>query len=483
MNNCDQFYINGQWQSPISKESRAIINPATEKACGNLAMGNNSDIDRAVAAAKSAFPRWSSSTKEERITLLENIIATYKKYYAEITVAITTEMGAPQKLSETVQAAMGLAHFSATLEALQQFDFQHRLTIENTTDIIKEPIGVVGLITPWNWPMNQVICKVAPALAAGCTIVLKPSQDSALSAYILAKVMDEAGVPAGVFNLVNGSGSQIGDYLCGHADVDMISFTGSTPAGVSVSKKAAETIKRVSLELGGKSANIILDDADFLKAVSSGVTNCMRNCGQTCTAPTRMLIPADKMEEAITIARIAAEKSLEGVGDPAMPTTVLGPVANQAQFNKIQQMIEVGISEGATLISGGLGRPLGLETGFFVKPTIFAHVNNRMVIAQEEIFGPVLCIIPYKDEQDAVNIANDSPFGLSGYISSGSLERAQQVATQMRTGMVHINGAKPDLAAPFGGYKQSGNGREWGRHGLEDFLEIKSVMGWHANCL
>lgn len=480
MNNCNQFYINGQWQAPLSDEVRDITNPATEKPCGKLAMGCNADIDKAVAAAKKAFPTWSLSTKEERISLIEKIIATYQKYYAEIAIAITTEMGAPKKLSETVQTAMGLGHFSTTLETLKTFSFQQSLNNKSTTNIIKEPIGVVGLITPWNWPMNQVICKVAPALAAGCTIVLKPSQDSALSAYWLAKVMDEAGVPAGVFNLVNGSGSKIGDYLCGHADVDMISFTGSTPAGVAVSKKAAETIKRVSLELGGKSANIIIDDADFTKAVSGGVASCMGNCGQTCTAPTRMLVPEDKMEEAITIAKAVADKTLIGVGDPTSETTLLGPVANKSQFNKIQEMIEVGINEGAKLIAGGLGRPSGLENGYYVKPTIFAYVDNKMAIAQEEIFGPVLCIIPYKDEQDAINIANDSPFGLSGYVSSASLERAQRVAAQMRTGMVHINGAKPDLTAPFGGYKQSGNGREWGEHGLDDFLEIKSVMGWHT---
>lgn len=477
MNKCTQFYINGQWHTPTNAEIREVINPATEQPCGQISMGSADDIDLAVAAAKQSFSDWSQTSREQRIELLSNIITTYKKYYAEIVTAITTEMGAPTKLSESIQAAMGIAHFSTTLEVLKDFEFEHAMA---TTQVHKEAIGVVGLITPWNWPMNQVVCKVAPALAAGCTIVLKPSQDSALSAYILAKVMDEAGVPAGVFNLVNGSGAGIGDYLCGHPDVDMISFTGSTQAGVYVAKKAAETIKRVSLELGGKSANIILDDADFVRAVGGNITGCFGNTGQTCTAPTRMLVPNSRLEEAISIAKAGAEQALQSVGIPTDPTTEIGPVANKSQFDKIQQMIQVGINEGATLVAGGLGKPAGLETGFYVKPTVFAHVNNSMAIAQEEIFGPVLCIIGYENDEDAIRIANNSPFGLAGYVSSASLERAQKVAAKMRTGMVHINGAKPDLMAPFGGYKQSGNGREWGEHGVEDFLETKAVMGWNA---
>lgn len=471
---CTEFYINGKWQTPCSTEQRELINPANEKPYGVIAMGNDNDINLAVAAAKDAFPAWSATPVSTRIKLLENIIATYKKYYAEVVQAITLEMGAPVTLSSDVQAAMGIGHFSSTLKVLSEFEFE---SAKGSTLIRKEPIGVVGLITPWNWPMNQVVCKVAPALAAGCTIVLKPSQESPLSAMLLARIMDEAGVPAGVFNLVQGSGSKIGHALSSHPDVDMVSFTGSTQAGAQVSTSAAPTIKRVSLELGGKSANILLDDADLPRAVKSGIQSVFANSGQTCTAPTRMLVPSSHYAEVIEIAKQVGEAAQAGVGHPDNRDTKIGPVANQRQFEKIQSMIAQGIDEGATLLSGGLGKPDGLEEGFYVKPTIFVDVDNKMQIAQEEIFGPVLCILSYQDEDDAIRIANDSPYGLSGYVSSASVERANQVAARMRTGMVHINGAKPDLFAPFGGYKQSGNGREWGEFGLEDFLETKAVLG------
>ena len=473
-----EFYINGEWIKPSTSHTRKLINPATEAVSGEVAMGESADVDAAIAAAKAAFPSWSVSPVEDRIALLERIIGCYKKRYADIVQAITLEMGAPVSLSQSAQAAMGIGHFSATLEILKSFEFSHQ---QGTTEIRKEPIGVVGLITPWNWPMNQVVCKVAPALAAGCTIVLKPSQDASLSAAILAEVLHEAGVPAGVFNLVQGSGSKIGDYMSRHPDIDMISFTGSTQAGAEVSKAAADTVKRVALELGGKSANIILDDADMTKAVTNGIKAVFANSGQTCTAPTRMLVPNSKMAEVVAIAKAVGEASQHAVGDPTNDKTGIGPVAHQRQFEKIQAMIAQGIEEGATLLCGGTGKPEGLTQGFYVKPTIFTDVTNDMTIAREEIFGPVLVIIGYRDDSDAVAIANDSPYGLSGYVSGADTDRVRRVASQMRTGMVHLNGAQPDLHAPFGGYKQSGNGREWGEHGLQDFLEIKSVLGWYKS--
>lgn len=474
----NQFYIAGEWVAPHSQHTRPLVNPANETKYGEAAMGQEADVDDAVAAAKLAFDYWSAVSVAERIALFEKIIATYKKYYAQMVGAITQEMGAPITLSEKAQAAMGIGHFSATLEVLKSYEFSHQ---QGTTEIRKEPIGVVGLITPWNWPMNQVVCKVAPALAAGCTIVLKPSQDACLSSALLAEILHEAGVPKGVFNLVQGSGSKIGDYMSRHPDIDMISFTGSTQAGAEVSKAAAPTIKRVALELGGKSANIILDDADIQKAVVGGIKSVFANSGQTCTAPTRMLVPNALMPQVIAIAKATGEASQKAVGDPTQQSTSIGPVAHQRQFEKIQEMIARGIGEGATLLCGGLGKPEGLNQGYYVKPTIFADVTNDMAIAQEEIFGPVLVIIGYDDDDDAVCIANDSPYGLSGYVSGGDPERVRNVASKMRTGMVHLNGAPADLTAPFGGYKQSGNGREWGAHGLEDFLEIKSVMGWYHN--
>ncbi|WP_414828853.1 aldehyde dehydrogenase family protein [Alteromonas sp. H39] len=470
-----QFYIQGQWCAPHSTRTQALVNPATAEPYGAVALGSVDDVDSAVKAAKAAFVSWSQTTVAQRLDIMKAIREQYKARYSDLVAAITLEMGAPVSLSTDLQAAMGIAHIDAFTKALSEFAFEHQ---QGTTCVRKEPIGVVGLITPWNWPVNQIMCKVIPALAAGCTMVLKPSEMSPISADIIAQILHDAGVPAGVFNLVHGDGAIVGSALSSHPDIDMVSFTGSTRAGTAVSKSAADTVKRVSLELGGKSANILLDDADFAKAVKAGVQSVFSNSGQTCTAPTRMLVPASRLEEVNDIARAVAEKALQGVGDPNEKTTRIGPVANQRQFDKVRAMIDAGIAEGATLLAGGSDFPSHLSQGFFIKPTIFTDVTNDMTIAQEEIFGPVLCIMPYDDEDDAVRIANDSPYGLSGYVS-GSPERARQVARRMRTGMVHINGAHPDLTAPFGGYKQSGNGREWGEYGLDDFLETKSIPGFY----
>jgi aldehyde dehydrogenase (NAD+) len=382
-------------------------------------------------------------------------------------------MGAPWGLAKNAQAASGPQHIKAALRALKTFEFEER---NRTTLIVKEPIGVCGLITPWNWPMNQIAVKVAPALAAGCTMVLKPSEIAPFDAMIFAEILDAAGVPAGVFNLVNGDGPGVGTALSQHPDVDMMSFTGSTRAGVLVAQNAAPTVKRVAQELGGKSANIILDDADFENAVKSGAADVFENTGQSCDAPSRMLVPKDRMDEAAALAASVAEATI--VGDPTDEKTEVGPLVSEVQWNKVQVLIQKGIDEGATLAAGGTGRPQGLDKGYFARPTVFAGVRNDMTIAREEIFGPVLSIIPYDDDDDAVRIANDTPYGLSGYVSSGNLDRARKVAARMRTGMVHINGAHLDSMAPFGGYKQSGNGREWGPHGIEEFLEVKSVYGY-----
>ncbi|HMM15151.1 MAG TPA: aldehyde dehydrogenase family protein [Parvibaculum sp.] len=469
-----KFYINGQWVDPSQPRTLDVINPATEESCARISMGNKQDVDKAVAAAKAAFPKFSTTTRQERIELLQSIMAVYQKRYAEIAAAITAEMGAPVQLAQRAQAAMGLAHFNTNLEILKTYEFERD---KGTTRIVREPVGVCAFITPWNWPINQIACKVAPALAVGCTMVLKPSEVAPINAYLFAEVLHEAGVPAGVFNLVNGDGVDVGSPLSSHPDVDMVSFTGSTRAGILVSKAAADTVKRVALELGGKSANIVLDDADFNKAISSSVMTMMSNSGQSCNAPSRMLVPASRQDEAIAVAKAAAEKVK--AGDPNAEGTVIGPVVSEVQFNKIQGLIQKGIEEGATLVAGGLGRPEGLNKGYYVRPTVFANVTNDMTIAREEIFGPVLAILPYKDEEDAIRIANDTVYGLSGYVQSGSVERARQVASRLRTGNVHLNGAGPDLNAPFGGYKQSGNGREWGEFGFEEFLEVKAVLGYN----
>ena len=468
-----QFYIDGEWVDPAVPNPFDVINPATEEVCGRISLGSAADVDRAVAAAKRAFATYSQTTREERIALLEAILAEFARRYDEVAEAIMDEMGAPWGLAKGAQAGSGTQHLKAALRALKDFEFEER---NRTTLIAREPIGVCGLITPWNWPMNQVAVKVAPALAAGCTMVLKPSEIAPFDAMIFAEVLDAAGVPAGVFNLVNGDGPGVGTALSSHPDIDMVSFTGSTRAGVLVAQNAAPTVKRVSQELGGKSANILLDDADFETAVRGGTEEVFDNTGQSCNAPTRMLVPRDRMDEAAAIAaQVAAEAR---VGDPRDEATEIGPLVSDVQWTKVQALIQQGIDEGATLVAGGTGRPEGLDKGYIVRPTVFANVDNSMTIAREEIFGPVLAIIPYDDEDDAIRIANDTPYGLSGCVSSASLERARRVASQMRTGMVHINGAHLDSMAPFGGYKQSGNGREWGPFGIEEFLEVKSIYGY-----
>ena len=468
----NKFFINGKWIEPAGRSTLDVINPATEKAFATISLGNADDVDSAAKAAKSAFDSWSNSSIEERKEIISNIVGGLKSRSDEMATAISSEMGAPMGLSKTAQVGSGLGHFMNVLSILENFEFEE---IRGTTKIVKEPAGVCGFITPWNWPLNQIACKVAPALAAGCTMVLKPSEIAPISAYILTEIIAESGLPAGVFNLVNGDGLTVGAAISGHPDIDLVSFTGSTRAGREVAKAAADGIKRVTQELGGKSANIILNDVpDFARAVSGGVAGCFGNSGQSCNAPTRMLVPQSRMEEAINAAKAAAAKSV--VGDPSAESTRLGPVVSEIQFNKIQTLIQKGIDEGADLIAGGPARPEGLEEGYFVRPTIFANVSNDMTIAREEIFGPVLSIIGYQDDDDAVSIANDTDYGLSGYVS-GEPEHAQAIARKLRTGNVHINGAGPDFSAPFGGYKQSGNGREWGIEGFEEFLETKAMMG------
>ena len=475
MSNRQKFYINGEWMHPSTSATLEVINPATEEAIDIIALGGPQDVDRAVAAAKAAFETYSQTSREERVALLERIIATYSARMGDVAAVISQEMGAPMPLAKAAQAPAGLGHFMTTLEVLKTYEFEEDM---GTSHIVKEPAGVCGFITPWNWPINQIACKVAPALAAGCTMVLKPSEVAPFNAILFAEVMDEAGVPPGVFNLVNGDGPTVGVALSSHPDVDMMSFTGSTRAGVEVARNAAPTVKRVAQELGGKSANIILDDADFQKAIARDVFGMCMNSGQSCNAPTRMLVPMQRMDEAAAIAKAAADNVK--VGDPGAEGTTIGPVVSEVQFNKIQRLIEKGIEEGARLETGGPGRPDGLNQGYYVKPTVFSHVTNDMTIAREEIFGPVLSLIGYQDDEDAVRIANDTVYGLSGYISSGNPERAKAVARRIRTGNVHLNGASMDNKAPFGGYKQSGNGREWGAHGLEEFLEVKAIMGYSA---
>ena len=468
-----QFYINGEWVDPVSPNSFDVINPATEEVCGHISMGSEADVDKAVAAAKAAFQTFSRTSTQERIELLESCIAVYKKYYLDIADAIRQEMGAPHTLATTAQAYTGQGHLEEALRVLRTFEFEEDLGEHR---VFKEPIGVCGLITPWNWPINQVSCKVAPALAVGCTMVLKPSEVAPLSAYLFAQVMHEAGVPAGVFNMVNGDGPVVGTALSKHPDVSMMSFTGSTRAGSLVAQNAAPTVKRVTQELGGKSPNIILDDADLETAVAGGVRHMYTNTGQSCNAPSRMLVPAAKLAEAEAIAAKVTESVV--VGDPTAETTTMGPVVSEVQFNKIQGLIEQGIKEGAKVVIGGLGRPEGLDKGYFIRPTIFSQANNEMTVAREEIFGPVLTMIPYDTEEEAIRIANDTPYGLAGYVQSGDLDHAREVASRIRAGNVHINGASGGFNVPFGGFKQSGNGREWGSHGFTDFLEIKAVEGF-----
>ncbi|MBU6284167.1 aldehyde dehydrogenase family protein, partial [bacterium] len=450
-----QFYIDGRWVDPVEEKTLAVQNPANEETIGTISLGSAADVDKAVAAARRAFPSFSETTREQRLELLGRIMAVYQGHYEEMAEIISREMGAPLSLSKAAQAAAPLGHLATGIEVLKSYEFEH---LQGTTLLRREPIGVCGLITPWNWPVNQIACKVVPALAAGCTMVLKPSEISPLSAVLWTKILDEAGVPAGVFNLVNGDGPGVGEAISRHPGIDMVSFTGSTRAGVAVAIAAAPTVKRVTQELGGKSANIVLDDADLKKAVVGGVFSCFGNSGQSCNSPTRMLVSKKRHDEALDIARGVAESMT--VGDPFADGTRLGPVVSEVQWNKIQGLIRRGMEEGATLAAGGPGRPAGLDRGWYVQPTVFGNVTNDMTIAREEIFGPVLSILPYSDEEEAIRIANDTVYGLSGYVQSGDLEHARTVAKRIRAGNVHLNGAQIDFAASFGGYKQSGNGRE-----------------------
>ena len=475
MRDCRQFYIDGEWVGPNEAHDFTVLNPANEEPLATISFGSAVDVDKAVSADKKASESYSLTTPEERLALLRQIIATYQSRMDDMAETISEEMGAPVSLSRAAQAPVGLSHFLEVVRILEYYEFEQ---LQGSTLMRKEPIGVCGLITPWNWPMNQITCKVAPALAVGCTMVLKPSEIAPVSAYLFTEILQEAGVPPGVFNLVNGDGPTVGTAISSHPDIAMVSFTGSSRAGVAVAMAAAPTVKRVTQELGGKSANIILDDADLERSVSEGVQACMRNTGQSCNAPTRMLVPRSKIAEAAAIAKRVAE-GLK-VGEPRLNGTGIGPLASRAQFEKVQSLIYKGIEERAMLITGGCGRPEGMRKGYFTKPTVFSNVHSNMTIAREEIFGPVLCIIPYEDEDDAVRIANDTPYGLSAYVSSGDAERARRVARQIRSGNVHINGARLDFAACFGGYKQSGNGREWGEAGLEEFLELKAIFGYTA---
>ena len=474
MKNYEKFYINGEWVDPIDGLNLLdVINPTTEETIGKIAMGSAKDVDAAVKAAQEAFISFSQTSTEERLKLLEKICSIYMERSDEIAEAISKEMGAPINLSKNAQAASGLGHLATATATLKNYKFEE---MSGSTLIRKEPIGVVGMITPWNWPMNQITCKVGPALAAGCTMVLKPTEIAPMNALLLAEILHDAGVPKGVFNLVNGDGPTVGEAMSSHPGIDMMSFTGSTRAGIAVAKGSADTVKRVHQELGGKSANIILDDADFYEAVKRGTKHMFNNTGQSCNAPSRMLVPQSRQDEAKEAAKEVAEKTV--VGDPSSESTTMGPVVSDLQYNKIQWLIEKGIEEGAELVVGGPGKPDDLNQGYFVKPTVFANVSNDMTIAREEIFGPVLCILPYEDEDDAVRIANDTLYGLSGYVSSADPDHALDVARRIRSGNVHINNAPTGINDPFGGFKQSGNGREWGIFGFEEFLEIKAVMGY-----
>ena len=470
-----QFYIDGAWVDPIEPKELKVINPATEEVAGVISMGSSKDVDRAVMAARRAFDSYSRSTPAERLALLERVLAAYKAHYDEIAQAISIEMGAPITLSKTSQTGIGVGHISAMIDVLKNFKFEE---MRGTVRLIQEPVGVCALITPWNWPMNQVAAKVVPALAAGCTMVLKPSEYSPFSAIIWAKVMHEAGVPAGVFNLINGDGNGVGAPLSSHREVDMVSFTGSTRAGSEVARNAAASVKRVHQELGGKSPNVLLDDADFERAVTKSVLHVFQNSGQSCNAPTRMLVPAAKLPEVEAIAKRVAAAVI--TGDPASEKTNLGPLVSKVQFDRVEGYIAKGIAEGAKVVIGGSGRPDGLTKGYFVKPTIFSNVRNDMTIAREEIFGPVLCILPYDSEEEAVRIANDTPYGLAAYVWSKDNLHARRIGAQIRAGQVTLNGASGNMNTPFGGFKMSGNGREWGEFGLRDFLEVKAVIGVDA---
>lgn len=470
MQDCRKFYIDGEWVNPTKANDFSVENPATEQSVAIISRGSAADVNKAVIAAKQAFLSFSQSTRETRLVLLKNLLKIYKHRYDEMAQAIHLEMGAPIDFSYTEQADCGRGHLQSAIDALRHYTFEQ--TIDNTL-VVKEAIGVCGLITPWNWPINQIVCKVAPALATGCTIILKPSEIAPLSAYLFTEMIDEAGFPPGVFNLINGCGTTVGSTMVEHPYIDMISFTGSTTAGISVAKAAANSVKRVTQELGGKSPNILLDDTDFERSIKKGIFMCMENTGQSCNAPTKMLIPQSHYTEAIKFARESVKKVI--VDHSSKTGRHLGPLANREQYDKVQQFIQLALNEGATLIAGGLGKPEGLDIGYYAKPTIFADANNEMTIAREEVFGPVLVMIPYQDEEDAIRIANDTPYGLSAYIQTGDITRGKRIAHRLRAGMVRINHAPHSYNAPFGGYKQSGNGREWGEYGFEDYLEIKAI--------
>ena len=476
MSDKKKFYINGKWVSPKSNKSIKVINPATEEVCAEISLGSKEDVNDAVLSAKEAFKTWAFSSKKERLEPLEKLYELYKKRWSDIAETITTEMGAPKDFSTKLQAGTGAAHIKTFIRYLKEFDFEKPLGEHAKNQrIIYEPKGVCALITPWNWPMNQTCLKVMPALASGCTMILKPSEVAPLSAMILTELIDEAGFPPGVFNLVNGDGATTGDALTSHPDINMISFTGSTRAGALISQNAAKDFKRVSLELGGKGANIIFKDADP-EAIERGALRCFRNSGQSCNAPTRMLVEKSMYDEAVE--RVKKFASTMKVGDPKKEGEHIGPVVSEVQYKKIQSLIQKGIDEGAKLVAGGVGKPDGIDKGYFVKPTAFADVNNQMEIARTEIFGPVLSIIPFENEEEAISIANDTDYGLTNYIQTKDKEKANRVARRLRSGMVDVNGAGIAVDAPFGGFKHSGIGREAGKEGLLEFLEVKSVGGW-----
>ena len=470
--NLTKFYINGEFTDPSSNETLGIINPATEEEIGIVALGSIEDVDKAVYSARKAFSVSSKLSKTDRLDILKTVRENYKKRFNDLSEAIRLEMGAPIKLAEGAQAATGLGHLKTAIRVLENHEFEYK---HGDYIVREEPIGVCGLITPWNWPINQIVSKVAPAFAAGCTVILKPSEIAPLSAMIIAEIMHESKIPAGMFNLVNGLGNIVGEAMSAHKDIDMMSFTGSTRGGVAVATASAATVKRVSQELGGKSANIILDDDSFAKSITNGVTHVMSNTGQSCNAPTRMLVPLSRHDEALDIARNSVENIK--VGKPDDINTDLGPLVSITQYNKVQNLIEKGIEEGAQLVSGGKGKPDGFEKGYYVKPTIFGNVSNNMIIAKEEIFGPVLSIIPYDDIEHAVSIANDTVYGLAAYVTGEDQKKCLEVARELRAGQISLNYGSSGPSAPFGGYKQSGNGREKAEWGLDEFLEIKAIMG------
>tara|TARA_Y100000746_G_scaffold193198_1_gene174005 strand:+ start:1 stop:1416 length:1416 start_codon:yes stop_codon:yes gene_type:complete len=467
----EKFYINGSWVDPVKKETIDIINPADESIVGKLSVGSAEDIDKAVKAARTAFSSFSESSKKERLDLLNTIRNIYKKRFDDIADAIMTEMGAPINLARGAQAMVGLGHLKTAIRVLEEHKFEY---VHNGYTVRHEPIGVCGLITPWNWPINQIVSKLGPCLASGCTAILKPSEIAPLSANIIAEIIHEAGTPSGVFNMVHGIGPIVGEAMSNHPDIDMMSFTGSTRGGIAVAQASAKTVKRVSQELGGKSPNIILDDEIFEKSVTDGVNGTMSNTGQSCNAPTRMLVPATRHDEAVKIAKDAAEQLT--TGNPKNEETDIGPLVSEVQYNKVQRLIKAGISEGATLVTGGSGKPEKLDSGYYVRPTVFGNVNNKMEIAREEIFGPVLSIIPYNSEEEAIEIANDTEYGLAAYVSGENKDKMMMLARKIKAGQIHLNHGSAGTNAPFGGFKQSGNGREKAEWGLEEFLEVKAIM-------